>query len=132
MGLARSTSFGGEPLELTGTAALIHQPTRLAIMGLVYKHRDVSFTRARDALGLTDGNLASHAKRLEEAGLLQERRALRSTGFETRYAITREGSSAFQGYLEQLRSYLDRVDQPMGEGPPSTSDPATNTVPDEA
>lgn len=132
MGLVRSTSFGGELVELTGTAAIIHQRTRLAIMGLVYRHRDVSFTRARDALGLTDGNLASHAKRLEEAGLLKERRALRSTGFETRYTITREGSRAFQAYLEQLRAYLDRVDQPTGEGSTPKSDTASTLAPEDA
>lgn len=112
MGLASSTWSGGEPVDLTGTDALIHQPTRLAIMGLVYKHRDVGFTRARDALGLTDGNLASHASRLEDAGLLEERRALTSSGFETRFKITREGSQAFQTYLDRLRTYLESVEEP--------------------
>lgn len=93
-------------MELTGKTALIHQPTRLAIMGLLYRHRDVAFTQARNVLELTDGNLASHAQRLQEAGLLEERQALTSEGFQKRYRITPDGSQAFQAYLQTLRDYL--------------------------
>lgn len=101
-------------MELDEQARLIHQPVRLKIMGLVYKHRDVAFTRARDVLGLTDGNLASHANRLEEAGLLEGRDALTSDGFEKRYRITEAGSRAFKRYLGQLKGFLEGVDVGAG------------------
>jgi DNA-binding MarR family transcriptional regulator len=45
-------------------------------MVLLYRHRDVAARRLREDLGLTDGNLASHAARLEAARWLRGRTAL--------------------------------------------------------
>jgi DNA-binding MarR family transcriptional regulator len=94
-------------MELPEGLAVIHQPVRLRLMALLFRHRDIAYTATREALGLTDGNLASHAKRLEEAGFLQSRRALTGDRFEVRYRITPEGSLAFRDYLEALRRFLD-------------------------
>lgn len=94
-------------MDLDAPLRIIHEPARLRIMGLLYKHRDVAFTFARDALGLTDGNLATHAKRLEDAGFLHARRVLRRQGFELRYRITPEGSAAFRRYLATLRDFIE-------------------------
>lgn len=85
---------------------VIHQPQRLRLMALLYKHRDIGFAATRDALGLTDGNLASHATRLEDAGYLRGRRVLLRDGFELRYRITPQGSAAFRAYLDALREFL--------------------------
>lgn len=79
-------------------------------MGLLYLHRDVAARAARKALGLTDGNLASHAAKLEEAGWLRSRKALSSTGFEVRYNITPEGSQAFREHVASLRALLDEFE----------------------
>lgn len=79
------------------------------LMGLLHKHRDVSAREARRLLGLTDGNLASHAARLEEAGWLVARKALARTGFKVRYSITAEGSAAFVSHVAELRRMLDEM-----------------------
>lgn len=93
------------------TDALIHQPVRLRIMALLWRHRDVSYTRTRDHLGLTDGNLATHIRRLEEAGLLEARRVLRGRhGFHLRYRITPHGLDAFRHYLNTMRTLLDEAE----------------------
>jgi DNA-binding MarR family transcriptional regulator len=84
-------------------------------MGLLYKHRDISFTRTRDVLGLTDGNLSSHADRLAAAGHLEARRVLTRDGFELRYRITAAGSEAFRAYLEALRRFLEAAEPGSGE-----------------
>lgn len=86
---------------------LLDARARLMLMGLLHQRRDVSARAARQALGLTDGNLASHAARLEEAGWLRSRRALAPTGFELRYSITPEGSAAFQEHVATLRRLLE-------------------------
>lgn len=98
-------------MDLPDDLALIHQPVRLQIMGLLYRSRDAAFTTVRDRLDLTDGNLATHADRLEEAGLLESRRALTSDGFEKRYRITPEGSQAFRDYVDELKGFLEAVDE---------------------
>lgn len=95
-------------MDLPEPLLIIHQPTRLRMMGLLHRDRDIGFAATRDALGLTDGNLASHAKRLEEAGYLEARRVLHGReGFELRYRITPAGSRAFGEYLGALRVFLE-------------------------
>lgn len=86
---------------------LLEARARLMLMGLLHRHRDVSARAARKTLGLTDGNLASHAARLEEAGWLESRKALSPAGFEVRYRITPEGSQAFREHIDSLRRLLD-------------------------
>ncbi|WP_394298875.1 transcriptional regulator [Halostagnicola larsenii] len=79
-------------------------------MGFLYRYRDVSYTRIRNQLDLTDGNLATHTEKLEDAGYLENRRAWASDGFETRFRISPSGISAFQRYLEEMREFFDEVD----------------------
>ena len=86
---------------------LLDARARLMLMALLHRHRDVSARAARKALGLTDGNLASHTARLEEAGWLESRRALSPSGFEVRYRITPAGSAAFRQHVEELRRMLE-------------------------
>ncbi len=85
---------------------VIHQATRLRIMALLHRNRVASFTWVRDTLGLTDGNLDTHAAKLEEAGYVKRGRALDIGGFEVRMKITPEGDAAFRSYLDVLRTYL--------------------------
>lgn len=89
---------------------LLDARARLLLMGLLYRERDVSARGARRLLGLTDGNLASHAARLEKAGWLRSRRALSPSGFEVRYGITPEGSQAFREHVGELRRMLAEWD----------------------
>lgn len=70
-------------------------------------------TGLRDALGLTDGNLASHIRRLESNGWVATRNALASGGFQVRIRMTPKGDAAFQDYLRWLQGFLDRH---QGEG----------------
>lgn len=85
---------------------VIHQPTRLRIMAALQRNREARFTHLRDALGLTDGNLGSHAATLEKAGYVEARRALAPTGFELRYRITAKGAAAFLAYVADLQALL--------------------------
>lgn len=91
---------------------LLEARARLMLMGLLHQRRDVSARAARQALGLTDGNLASHAARLEEAGWLRSRRALSPSGFELRYSLTPAGAAAFLEHIGHLRRLLAEWDAP--------------------
>ncbi|HUR68695.1 MAG TPA: transcriptional regulator [Candidatus Thermoplasmatota archaeon] len=85
---------------------VIHQATRLRIMAALFRNREASFTRLRDALDLTDGNLGSHAAALEKAGYIDSRRVLSGLSFEVRYRITPAGSAAFVDYTQELQALL--------------------------
>ncbi len=104
-------------MDLDQDLQLIHQPARLRIMGLLFRQRDVSFAAARDHLELTDGNLASHIKRLENAGYVQARRVLTRDGFEMRYRITPAGSQAFRRYVAHLREFVEAMDRQANATP---------------
>ncbi len=81
---------------------VIHQQSRLQILAVLYRNGRASFTDLRDGIGLTAGNLASHATRLEEKGYIRAMRRLSGAGLEAQYAITRDGCVAFEAYLESL------------------------------
>lgn len=97
-------------MDLPPDLAVIHQPSRLRIMALLWRRRDVAFTAARDALGLTDGNLATHLRRLEDAGLAVSRRVLVHDRFEVRVRITDDGLRRFRMYLAVMRRFLESAD----------------------
>jgi DNA-binding transcriptional ArsR family regulator len=84
---------------------VIHQPARLALMTLLYQRGDVGAAAAREATGLTPGNLDSHGRRLAEAGLLESRKVLTKGGFEVRYRIQPRGMALVESYLEWLEQY---------------------------
>lgn len=46
---------------------LVHQPTRLRIFVHLYTNGETSFTDLVAALDVTEGNLSSHIRKLEEA-----------------------------------------------------------------
>jgi len=105
---------------------VIHQPTRLRLMTVLHRNRQASFTDLRDGCGLTPGNLASHAARLEEAGYIRSGRVLVDLSFEVQYRITDQGSEAFKAYLAALQSLIDAA---RGLPPPGPA-PEPGAVPD--
>lgn len=104
---------------------VIHQATRLRIMAILQRNRDVSFVELRDQLGTTDGNLNAHGAALQKAGYVLVRRALGQNGFAVRYRLTSAGASAFQAYARELLGLLDVApgapDEPAGSAPQRTT-----------
>ena len=49
---------------------LIHDRVRLGIVSALAVNRSLSFNELKTMLGLTDGNLSVHARKLEDAGYL--------------------------------------------------------------
>lgn len=85
---------------------VIHQATRLRIMALLQRNRDLTFVALRDGLATTDGNLNAHGTALQKAGYITIRRALGPSGFAVRYRITQDGAAAFEAYAGELLGVL--------------------------
>ncbi len=47
---------------------LIHERTRLAIVSALAVNTSLTFNELKNLLGITDGNLSVHARKLEDAG----------------------------------------------------------------
>ncbi len=88
---------------------LIHQPVRLRIMAALNaldEGSQLDFGALRDLLGVTDGNLATHLRRLEDAGYIQVSKTFVGRRPRTYIAITPAGRQAFTAHIQALRAIL--------------------------
>lgn len=92
-----------EALELD---RLIHERVRLGIVSSLAVNGSLTFTDLRDLLGITDGNLSAHAKRLEEAGYLVCRKSREGNGKKTEYGLTATGRRELKGYLDHMEAII--------------------------
>lgn len=79
---------------------------RLGIMSLLMIHDWVDFGELKDALDLTDGNLASHLMALEKSDFVLVRKGFIGRKPNTSYAATETGKKAFQEHLDALESLI--------------------------
>jgi len=84
---------------------LIHQPTRLRIMAILSTLEEggkVDFTFLAAELGVTEGNLSSHLKKLEDADLVHVHKEFVDRRPKTWLALTDRGKQAFLAYIQEL------------------------------
>jgi len=81
---------------------VIHERGRMAIMSLLAASSDHSFTDLRDTLSMTDGNLTTHLKTLQQAGYVAVAKSYRNSRPLTTCALTPEGRKAFSEYVGLL------------------------------
>lgn len=84
---------------------VIHEKGRLAIMAMLAATPELSFTELRDTLDMTDGNLTTHIRTLQEAGYVAVVKSYHNNRPLTTYTITPAGRKAFAEYV----SLLDRI-----------------------
>lgn len=85
---------------------LLSQATRLQIVALLFRNRQVAATHMARALELTPGNLASHVAKLEETGYVETSRALVAVAFQVRHRITPAGDAAFRAHALALQELV--------------------------
>jgi DNA-binding MarR family transcriptional regulator len=85
---------------------VIHEKGRLAIMSMLAASADLSFTELRDALGMTDGNLTTHIRTLQEAGYVSVTKSFHNHRPLTTCSLTRAGRRAFGGYINLLEQIV--------------------------
>ncbi len=79
---------------------------RLGVMSLLMIHDELEFTRLRELLQVTDGNLASHSRALESAGYIQVEKSFVGRRPNTTYKASPEGCKAFQEHLNALENLI--------------------------
>lgn len=79
---------------------------RLGIMSLLMVNESVNFNSLKEILNLTDGNLATHVKALEEAGYLLVQKEFIGRKPNTLYSVTVDGRSAFEQHLSVLEQFI--------------------------
>lgn len=79
---------------------------RLGIMSVLMVNDSVDFNRLKELLELTDGNLASHLKALENIAYIQSVKQFIGRKPNTQYNITELGRNSFQEHLNALEEFL--------------------------
>lgn len=79
---------------------------RLGVMAVLMANESVSFNDLKEALDLTDGNLASHVAALEKAEYVAVSKQFIGKKPNTTYAATQAGKVAFQQHLTALEKLL--------------------------
>ncbi len=88
---------------------VIHERARLAILTALATGDDRSHTELRDLLGLTDGNLSVHARKLEEAEYVTCSKEFAGRTPRTTYRLTDRGRKAFERYIAHLESLISAI-----------------------
>ena len=73
---------------------------------------EVSFIELRELLGMTDGNLTTHIKTLQQAGYIAVTKSYRDSRPLTTCALTPGGRAAFAGYIELLEQIVKQAKNP--------------------
>ena len=88
---------------------VIHEKGRLAIMSMLAATPELSFTEMRDALNMTDGNLTTHIRTLQEAGYLSVTKSFQNNRPLTTCALTPAGRTAFTTYINLLAEIVEQT-----------------------
>ncbi|WP_123537236.1 winged helix-turn-helix domain-containing protein [Halosimplex salinum] len=89
---------------------LVHQPTRLQIFAYLYQHGETSFPDLKDALDVTEGNLASHIGKMEDADCVAVEKQFVDRKPQTTYELTDRGREKFQEHIGTLERLIDDLD----------------------
>ncbi len=87
---------------------VIHERGRMAIMSMLAAAPELSFTELRDALGMTDGNLTTHIRTLQEAGYVSVTKSFQNRRPLTTCALTASGKKAFTNYINLLEEIIQQ------------------------
>jgi DNA-binding MarR family transcriptional regulator len=87
---------------------VIHEKGRLGIMSMLAAATELSFTEMRDALNMTDGNLTTHIRTLQESGYISITKSFQNNRPLTTCSLTASGKKAFTNYINLLEQIIQQ------------------------
>jgi DNA-binding MarR family transcriptional regulator len=88
---------------------VIHEKGRLAIMSMLAATPELCFTEMRDTLKMTDGNLTTHIRTLQEAGYVSVTKSFQNNRPLTTCSLTSAGKKAFTNYINLLEQIIQQT-----------------------
>lgn len=82
---------------------------RLGIMSALLVNEEVNFNQLKELIQVTDGNLASHLKTLEESAYIKVKKGFIGRKTNTTYIVTKAGEKAFKLHLEALEQMIKNI-----------------------
>ena len=87
---------------------VIHEKGRLTIMSALAATPELSFTELRDTLGMTDGNLTTHIRTLQQEGFVSVAKSYQNNRPLTSCSLTPAGRKAFAEYINLLEQIVQQ------------------------
>lgn len=91
---------------IEGFDTTLEHRVRLAIAVLLASHDEISFSRFKEQLALTDGSLGAQLRRLEDDGYISLRRGFVQRKPVTWYKLSRVGRKALERHLDVLKTLI--------------------------
>jgi DNA-binding HxlR family transcriptional regulator len=91
---------------ISGLNKVFDSRIRLGIMSILMVNDSYDFNGFKETLNITDGNLASHLKSLEEKDLIRVNKQFIGRKPNTTYLITEQGASVFKKHLKALEELI--------------------------
>lgn len=85
---------------------LFDSRVRLGILSALMVNDSVNFNELKELLEITDGNLASHMKALEENKVVKVEKGFIGRKTNTTYRITKTGEKMFKAHIEALEKMI--------------------------
>ncbi len=82
---------------------------RLGIMSALMVNDSVNFNELKELIEVTDGNLATHLKTLEENAYIKVQKGFIGRKTNTMYSITKAGEKAFKLHLDALEKMIKSI-----------------------
>jgi len=81
---------------------------RLGIMSVLAVNTSMDFKGLKETLSVTDGNLASHLRALEEGEYITMEKSFINRKPNTSYTITEKGLESFKSHLKALEELIKK------------------------
>jgi DNA-binding MarR family transcriptional regulator len=94
------------PINISNLNKVFDNRIRLGIMSALMVNDSISYNDLKDLLDVTDGNLASHLKGLEENGYIKVQKGFIGRKTNTTYSATKAGERAFRQHLDALEQMI--------------------------
>ena len=93
-------------IEVERLERMIHERLRLAIVSVLAVHDRLSFNDLKNLLRATDGNLSTHARKLEDAGYIEVLKSFDGRTPHTEYRLSAAGRTALERYLTHMEALI--------------------------
>jgi DNA-binding MarR family transcriptional regulator len=85
---------------------LVYERIRLGILSALSVTQSMSFAELKELLKTSDGNLSTHARKLEDAGYIACKKEFADRVPKTEYSMTTKGKRAFARHLQHMESLI--------------------------
>ena len=93
-------------IDISNLNKVFDSRVRLGIMSALMVNAEINYNDLKELLQVTDGNLASHLKGLEENGFIKVHKGFIGRKTNTSYTVSKAGEKAFKLHLEALEQMI--------------------------